>query len=105
MAYKYKITPLAVSDIDDALDYISHTLQNQSASLNLFNSIKKEISHICENPYVVPDCYNYMVNDNTIRHAIIGNYVLVFMISEEDMMVKILRFLYGSRDIPNISLV
>ena len=32
MAYQYKLTPLAASDIDDALDYISDILLNPAAA-------------------------------------------------------------------------
>ena len=50
MKYRYDLTPLAVSDIDEALDYISRKLLNQSAANNLFKSIVREITRICDNP-------------------------------------------------------
>ena len=104
MAYHYSITPLAVSDIDDALGYISVTLLNQEASAKLFHSIQSEISHIRENPYAYPDCSHYLIDDNTIRHTVIGRHVLIFEVSESEKLIKILRFLYGARDIANTSI-
>ena len=99
MEYHYKITPLAVSDIDDALDYISGTLLNPGAAANLFNSMKSEILHICDNPYAFPDCSHYLIDDSTIRHSVIGRHILIFEVSENEKLIKILRFLYGARDI------
>jgi plasmid stabilization system protein ParE len=39
MAYRYKLTPLAIADIDDALDYISGKLLNPGAADNLYQRI------------------------------------------------------------------
>ena len=99
MEYLYKFTPLAVSDIDDALDYISGTLMNPEAAANLFSSMQSEILRICDNPYAFPDCSHYLIDDSTIRHSVIGRHVLIFEVSESERLIKILRFLYGARDI------
>ena len=105
MRYRYDLTPLAVSDIDDALDYISRKLLNQSAADNLYKSITREITRICDNPYSFPDCSYYLIDDATTRHCIIGNYVLFFEISEDKKAIRILRFLYGRMDISNSELL
>jgi len=104
MEYQYKFTPLAVSDIDDALDYIANVLFNKFASDKLFCLIENEISAIRENPFSYPDCSYYMIDDTSLRHAVIGNYELFFEIREKEKTINILRFLYGKMDITNISI-
>ena len=104
MAYSYKLTPLAETDIDDALGYISGTLSNPSAAGNLYQALVREIGEICDNPYGFPDCSYYLIDDATIRHSVIGNYVLVFEVDEDSQIIKVLRFLYGGMDISHTSL-
>lgn len=104
MAYRYKLTPLAVSDIDDALDYISDKLQNPDAADNLYFAAQKEINCICDNPYAFPDCSYYLIDEDTIRHSVVGNYVLIYAVSDSDRLIKVLRFLYGGMDIAHMDI-
>lgn len=53
MAYRYKLTPLAIADINDVLDYISEKLMNLGAANQLFLAIQQEIASICDRPYAV----------------------------------------------------
>ena len=46
-----------------------------------------------------------MIDDESTRHCIIGNYVLFFEISEDEKTIRILRFLYGRMDITNSELL
>ncbi len=102
MAYHYKFTPLAISDIDNALDYISSKLQNPDAADNLYFAIQQEIDSICESPFAFPDCSYYLIDDDTIRHSVVGNYILIFEVSEAENLIKILRFPYGKMDISHM---
>lgn len=103
MAYRYKLTPLALSDIDDALGYISGTLSNPTAADRLYHSLLKEIDSIVDGPFSFPDCSYYLIDDGNIRHSVIGNYVLFFDVDEKGHLIKFLRFLYGGMDIANMS--
>ena len=40
MVYKYKLTPLAIDDIDEALDYIANYLDNKIAADDLMSQFK-----------------------------------------------------------------
>jgi len=40
--YDYKFTAIALSDIDEALSYISNDLANRIASKNLMKRLKKQ---------------------------------------------------------------
>ena len=104
MAYRYKLTPLAIADIDDALDYISEKLLNSVAADNLYHGIQREITNICDTPYAFPDCSYYLIDDENIRHAVVRNYILIYEISQGEEMIKVLRFLYGGRDISHMGI-
>lgn len=102
MGYRYKLTPLALADIDDALCYIGEKLSNPSAAGRLYRSLIEEIDAISYRPFSFPDCSHFLIDDANIRHSVIDNYVLIFEIDEKDSLIKILRFLYGRRDISDI---
>lgn len=104
MACRYKITPLAMSDIDEAMDYIAGKLRNSQAADSLYHAILKEISGICDHPYAFPDCSYYLIDDENIRHSKVGSYILVYEISPEEEIIKILRFPYGRRDIAGMKI-
>ena len=46
MAYRYRLTPLAIADIDDVLDYIFEKLMNPGAANQLYLAIQQEIASI-----------------------------------------------------------
>lgn len=102
MGYRYKFTPLAASDLDETINYISGKLMNPRAANRLFRSVLKELDSVCDSPFAYPDCSYYLIDDKMIRHAIIGNYVLIFEVAEPEKLIKILRFLYGGMDISNM---
>ena len=104
MGYRYKFTPLALSDMDEALDYIAGSLSNPSAADTMYRNIASEIERICDRPYSFPDCSYYLIDDENIRHTVIGSYVLIFEVSKPENLIKFLRFLYGGRNIANMNL-
>ena len=104
MAYRYKLTPLVASDIDDALNYISYRLLNPGAAANLYHELQQEIASICASPHAFPDCSCYLIDDDTIRHSVVGNYVLIYEVSDKEKLIKILRFLYGGMDIVHMAI-
>lgn len=104
MAYNYKLTPLALSYIDEALSYIGGNLSNPTAARDLYAALAKEIDSVCARPYAFPDCSYYLIDDENIHHAVIGNYVLIYEVSKSEKLVKFLRFLYGGMDIAHMNI-
>ena len=104
MAYHYKLTPLAVTDIDEALDYISKSFLNPNAADRLYHALRKEIKSICSRPYAFPNCSYYLIDDKNIRHSLVGSYVLIYEVSPTEEVIKILRFLYGGRNISDMNI-
>ncbi len=104
MAYRNQFTPLALSDMDDALTYIASRLSKPAAAARLYRAIEKEIDSICGSPFAYPNCSNDLIDDICIRHAVIGNYILVFRVCEDQQRIQILRFLYGRMDIAGMEM-
>ena len=104
MAYKYNLTHLALTDIDEALGYISEKLFNPAAAKRLYQALLEELDGVCENPFAYPNCSCYLIDDDNIRHALVGNYALIVEVRREEKQVNVLRFLYGGRDIANTEL-
>ena len=102
--YKYFLTPLAVSDIDEALAYISGDLASPTAAVNLLSQIEETIDRSCSFPLAYPDCSYFMIQDKNIRHAPIKNYLLFYEVDENRACIRILRFRYSAMDLTKIEL-
>ncbi len=102
--YAYKLTPLAESDIDSALDYISNQLCNGQAAGDLLDKIENTIENICTFPYSSADCTYFLVNDESVRHVLIDNYVLIYEVKEQAKQINILRFRYTRMNLTQLKL-
>ncbi len=102
--YDYKLTPLAEQEVDAALVYISETLCNGKAAIDLLDKIEGVIETICEFPYSATDCKSFLVADENIRHIIVGNYALIYEINENEDSINILRFCYTRMDLGKLKL-
>ncbi len=95
--YNYQFTDFSLADLENTLSYISNTLMNKKAVRDLLALLNNTIESICEFPYSYPDCSYYFIEDNTIRHTTIKNYVLVYRVNEETSTIEILRFKYSKQ--------
>ena len=59
---------------------------------------------ICDSPYSSPNCSYYLIDDENIRHCVVGNYILIYEISQSKIVIKVLRVLYGGRDISHMGI-
>ncbi len=97
MIYNYEFTELAINDIDGVLNYLTKKLCNKKAAIDLMQDIDKCIQNILMFPMAYPNCKCYFINDETIRHAIINNYILFYRIYESRIIF--LRFKYSKQNI------
>lgn len=96
--YQYQFTTKAYREMQEILSYIRDTLQNPAAATRLRKRITEKIDLICNFPYAYPDCRIYAYDDTCYRHVVLGNYVLIFHITEEIHRIEIARFVYGKTD-------
>ena len=100
--YHYQFTKVAASDIGETLEYISDSLSSPLSAEQLYGKIEKAIEQICSFPYAFADCSCFLIADKNVRHVPVRNYVIIYEVSEEEAMVRILRFLYSKMDLPNV---
>lgn len=102
--FNYKMTPLAESDIDSALNYIAINLCNEKAAGDLYLKIEEAIETVCEFPFASADCQCFLITDENIRHVPIGNYCMVYEIKEKEKRIDILRFRFLKMDLKKLTL-
>lgn len=98
-SYSYSLTPLAESDLDGALGYISGELASPGAASKLYRDVLRALGEACGMPYSSPDCSRYLVADPAYRCRLVGNYLLVYRVDDAGRRIEVLRFLYARRDI------
>ena len=98
MVFKLVFSKLYYSDLSENQDYISNNLQNPMAAKGLTSEAKKKLIEIRNNPKHRP-----LVNDEYLaslgyRLKMVKNYILFYIIGEDNKHIKIVRFLYGRMD-------
>ena len=100
--YRYQLTDRAVRDIDNALRYIRNELGNETAAKNLMDDVDKCLERLCifpESGAVVLAAY---LPHTYVRKKVIGNHVLFYRVLKKEKIVRILRFVYGARNMDEI---
>ena len=98
MSYSVRYTKTAADDLNEAVDYIDHVLQNPSAADALLRDLEKELEHLAAFPAshaVVDDPF---LKAQKIRYAVIDHYLAFYIMDDTGHIVHIIRFLYGKRD-------
>ena len=98
MSFTLHITKRAESDLNAAADYIEFTLLNQQAADSLLGKVEKELSSLAEMPQIHWLADDPFLKSHGIRFILISNYMVFFLIDEEEKTVFLLRFLYGKRN-------
>lgn len=95
MNYDIHITLSAERDLGRAADYIEFTLKNPQAADHLLDEADRQINALSQFPKQHP-----LVDDNVlaswgIRFTQVGNYLAFYIVSDEESMVRVVRFLYA----------
>lgn len=93
---KIKIFTLAMSDMDNILDYITNELGNPHAAVNLIHDFEKAFENIGYFPEKCPFVNNEFLKDGTLRKLSVRNYLIFYRIRNEE--VQIVRVLYRMCD-------
>jgi plasmid stabilization system protein ParE len=100
--YRLRFSKFYHDDLDENYNYISNKLENPMAADRLIIEAKKKLIEVRNNPTHRP-----LVNDEYLanlgyRLKNVKNYILFYIIDDENKHIKIVRFLYGKRDWVNI---
>lgn len=100
--YKIKITGPAKNDIQSAVLYIKNELQNPGAAADMMNLFENEIRSLSEMPERYPLVKDSFLAADGFRITEVKNYLIFYIIRNNEKSVIIQRVLYGRRDWMNI---
>lgn len=96
--YEILVHKTAETDIRDAIGYISKTLREPNTARAMSKRFQEAIMSLSSMPErfpIVPD--NYLASFG-IRITSVGNYLIFYVVNQEERRVDISRVLYGKRD-------
>ena len=97
-SYKVRMTRPAAKDLEDISAYIANELREPAAAKKLVSKIKEAALGLGE----MPTRYALVTDERLalqgIRKLMMGNYIIFYVISEEDAAVTVVRILYSRRN-------
>lgn len=100
--YKLEYLPIALQDIVEIVNYISHTLKNQESASNLAESFIEKAESLLKFPYKNPVCQLIRPLKYEYRKILVENYIMFYRVDEEKKLVTIARVIYAKRDFSNL---
>ena len=98
MNYDIHITRAAERDLNGAADYIEFVLLNPQAADSLIDDVESAIADLSSFPAKHAVVDDPVLKAWGIRFVAVKNYLVFYLISEEEKRVYVVRFLYGKRD-------
>ena len=96
--YKFKITPACASDLDGIFQYISETVSEPLAAMQLMEDIHHAFRKVCDFPELYPLSYDENLKRKGYRKLVIRNYIALYLIDEKKKTIIFSRTFYGGRD-------
>ncbi len=97
--WKVTVAPSFREDIRNIHSYISNTLLEPETARNLSDRILKAVSGISELPCRYPVYEKEPWQSRGLRKMPIGNYLVFYLVNEQDKIVMVLRVFYAGRNI------
>ncbi len=98
MNYDIHITLSAERDLSRAADYIDFTLKNPQAADHLLDEADRQINALSQFSKQHPLADDKVLASWGIRFTQVGNYLAFYIVSDEESMVRVVRFLYAKSD-------
>lgn len=99
MDFRVKFSNQAAVDLSEIINYISDVLHSPGAAERFYNEVDKRLNLISKNPFMYPLSRDDRLSSEGNRAAVIGNYLMFYMIDEANTHAYITRIVYGKRDI------
>jgi toxin ParE1/3/4 len=100
--YRLKFSKLYDTDVDSSYNYITNNLQAPMAAGNLIKETILKLEKIKENPKIRPLVHDKYLAALGYRSMKVKNYLIFYIIVDDNKTVKIVRFLYGKRNWINL---
>lgn len=97
-SYEIRYLPLFEDDVKRIVNYISETLFNPEAAIQLLDDIEVAIQNRAKNPLSYQPFYpSYMTRGYPYYRIYVGNYVVYYVVINNVMEVR--RLLYQAMDV------
>ncbi|MCL1864673.1 MAG: type II toxin-antitoxin system RelE/ParE family toxin [Spirochaetes bacterium] len=96
--YALHITDIAEQDILLTVKYISDVLKSPKAANNLLDEIEKYEEIIQNTPHIYPFVSDEYFTENRFKFVMIKNYIMFYIINEDEKRVYVIRFLHARRN-------
>jgi len=96
--YKIFMTEPAADDLQAIVGYISNELKEHSIAQKLLGKIKGAVMSLSEMPVRYSLVSDERLALQGVRKLMVENYIVFYIVSEDEELVSIIRILYGRRD-------
>ena len=93
---KIRLTPAAVTDLQEIKEYISKELYNPMAADRIINKIIYDYTLLETSPFMGTSLSSILPVKTDYRYFVSGKYLIFYKVDNE--FVSIYRILYGRRD-------
>lgn len=96
--YKILMTEPATDDLVDITEYIAKELREPVTAQKLVSKIKNAVMSLAKMPTRYATVSDVHLAAQGIRKLPVENYIVFYVVSEQDEAVTVIRILYGRRD-------
>ena len=100
--YQVEITVPAEIDLQGIVNYIAKELREPTTALRVVASIGEAILGLEQLPLRNAPVRDERLANQGMRMLIVENYIVFYIVSEQDKIVHIVRILYGKREWVNL---
>jgi plasmid stabilization system protein ParE len=100
--YRLIFSKLYDKDVDSSYNYISGQLEAPKAADNLIMEVLEKLGKIKGNPNIRPLVQDKYLASLGYRSINVKNYLIFYIIGDDNKHIKIIRFLYKKRNWINI---
>jgi len=101
-SFSLKFTRKSEEDLDEIYAYIGIQLSALTAALDIMDKIQNSITRLKDFPYCGSQVLDEPLRRKGYRKLIIENYIVFYLVDEEEKQVVIMRVIYGATDYQNV---
>jgi len=98
MAYKVETSDSAHSDLDNILLYMIDELASPLVATNFSDALDQKYELLEEHPFMFEVSRNERLAKLGYRRLVIGNYVALYLVNDENKTVTIARIFHGKQN-------
>ena len=96
--YKIEFTDKAEEDLFSSLSYIANVLKAPTAAKKLLEEIENKVKILESSPFCCALVSDEYLKTKGIRSLLVKNYLVFYIVKEEENIASIIRILYGRRN-------